>query len=264
MDPQDDGVQGFAAGTSSGVLGRNNSQDGTGVTGVAPNGTGVFGESLTGTAVGGRSASGSAVYGFSASGWGVWGRSGGAIQTAAGVYGLSTSTAPGVMGIGHGFSSFGVFGASDNGSAGHFQGNVTVTGTFTALGAKSAAVEHPDGSLRRLYCQESPEPWFEDFGTGALAAGRAAIRLDADFAAVVKSDDYAVFLTPEGDCKGLYVTAKTPAGFEVREIQGGTSAIPFRFRLVAKRKDIPGPRLERVERPKKIEIRDPSPAPQPS
>jgi len=36
-----------------------------------------------------------------------------------------------------------------------------------------------------MYCQESPEPWFEDFGTATLTNGRAVVELDPDFDAVV-------------------------------------------------------------------------------
>ncbi len=130
--------------------------------------------------------------------------------------------------------------------AGFFQGPVLVQGSFTATGMKSAAVPHPDGSLRRLYCLESPQSWFEDFGEGELVAGRAEVKLDADFAAVINSDSYHVFLTPEGDSRGLYVSGKGPAGFEVREQQGGATSLRFSYRVVAGRKDIVGPRLERV------------------
>lgn len=212
------------------------------------------------------SGSGSAVHGNSTSGFGVYGLTAGAVGSSAGVFGYAAgvATAPALLGIN----------TNANGYAGWFEGPVVVNGGFTVTGAKSAAVDHPDGTLRRVYCQESPEPWFEDFGAGQLAAGRAAVRLDPDFTAIVKSDEYGVFLTPEGDCKGLYVTAKTPAGFDVREQQGGTSSIPFRFRVVAKRKDIPGPRLEKVERPKKLDPKSlpgianlpeqPGPTPRPS
>ena len=80
--------------------------------------------------------------------------------------------------------------------AGVFYGPVLVGGAFTVVGgAKSAAVPHPDGSHRRLYCMESPESWFEDFGTGHLECGRAEIAIDPDFAALVRLDDYHVFLT---------------------------------------------------------------------
>jgi hypothetical protein len=46
---------------------------------------------------------------------------------------------------------------------------------------------------------------------------------------------YHVFITPNGDSKGLYVTAKTATGFEVRESGGGTSSLSFDYRIVAKR-----------------------------
>jgi hypothetical protein len=47
-----------------------------------------------------------------------------------------------------------------------------------------------------------------------------------------------VFLTPEGDCCGLYVRRKSAASFEVRELMGGKSGIAFSYRIVGRRKDI--------------------------
>lgn len=55
-----------------------------------------------------------------------------------------------------------------------------------------------------------------------------------------------VFLTPGADTRGLFVTHQGPNGFEVRECQGGTSSIPFTYRVVTKRKDIEGKRFARV------------------
>ncbi len=40
------------------------------------------------------------------------------------------------------------------------------------MGTKSAAVPHPDGSHRLLYCVEAPEAWFEDFGEGTIGRGQ--------------------------------------------------------------------------------------------
>lgn len=129
-------------------------------------------------------------------------------------------------------------------------GNLAVFGNLTVVppGVKSMAMPHPDGSYRRLYTLESPENWFEDFGSGRIAEGRAHVELDSDYAAVVQLDDYHVFLTPEGDSNGLYVASKGPTGFEVREQQGGTNSLPFSYRVVARRKEIDGERLERFER----------------
>src|SRR4051795_1277374 len=95
--------------------------------------------------------------------------------------------------------------------------SVQVNGPFTVLGGpKSTAVPHPDGSHQRLYCVESPERWFEDFGEGQVANGRGQVRLDPDFAALVRGDKYHVFLTEYEDQGGLFVTNVGPHGFDVR------------------------------------------------
>ena len=115
-------------------------------------------------------------------------------------------------------------------------------------GPKNALVPHPDGSHRRMYCQESPEPWFEDFGEATLSNGRATVRLDPDFDAVVKGDNYQVFLTEYADFGGLFVADRRPHAFEVRARAAQANG-SFGYRVVSRRKDIAGPRLERVELP---------------
>jgi hypothetical protein len=112
--------------------------------------------------------------------------------------------------------------------AGQFIGDVSVTGNLTVGGRfnlKGCAVPFPDGTYRTLYCMESPEVWFEDFGAAKLKRGRMIVKLDVDFAKVIKRGDYKVFLTPEGDCRGLYVRRKSAANFEVRELAGGKSSV---------------------------------------
>ncbi len=54
---------------------------------------------------------------------------------------------------------------------------------------------------------------------------------------------YHVFLTPEGDSKGLYVTEESPAGFVVRESSGGRSTLAFEYRILARPVDGDGGRL---------------------
>jgi hypothetical protein len=72
-------------------------------------------------------------------------------------------------------------------------------------------------------------------------------RLEPAFASTVNTGEaYRVFLTPNGDSKGLYVASKTAAGFEVREQGGGTSNISFDYRIVAKRQGYESVRLEDV------------------
>jgi hypothetical protein len=150
-----------------------------------------------------------------------------------------------------------LFASSSGGLAGHFNGpvhvdgDVTVTGNATVTGVKSAAVPFPDGSTRKLYCMESPESWFEDFGEGHLEDGQAEIQLDSEFASIVHSNSYHVFLTEYDDNNALYVTDRTNAGFRVRAKSSKTATGKFSYRVVAKRKDIAGPRFDRVVIPAK-------------
>jgi hypothetical protein len=63
---------------------------------------------------------------------------------------------------------------------------------------------------------ESPENWFEDFGSASLVDGKATVKIEQMFATTVNlSDTYHVFLTPLGDC-ALYVAEKTTESFQVR------------------------------------------------
>jgi hypothetical protein len=139
---------------------------------------------------------------------------------------------------------FGLFAETSTGIAGAFIGPVVVIGTFVAVGGpKSAAVPHPDGSHRLTYCLESPDSWFEDFGRARLRRGRTTVQLDPDFAAIVRTDDFHVFLSPEGETEGLYVSDRSATGFEVREQRGGSSDAAFSYRVVARRRDIDASRL---------------------
>ncbi|HLH24058.1 MAG TPA: hypothetical protein VK066_16160 [Chloroflexota bacterium] len=230
--------------SNTGVGCQGSSNGNVGVLGTSASSVGVYANSLSQYGLYATSPTSYAAIGTSNSGTGVYGSSNGNV----GVLGTSNSSI-GVFGASS--SGTGVYGTGPaNGFAARFDGPVQVNGAFTVLGGpKSAAVPHPDGSYRRLYCVESPESWFEDFGQEQLANGRASVQLDRDFAALVHGGNYHVFLTPEGDTKGLYVSNKGAGAFEVREAQGGTGGLAFSYRVVAKRKDIAGPRLERVEVP---------------
>ncbi len=124
---------------------------------------------------------------------------------------------------------------------------IDISGDLSCTGTKGAVVQLPDSRSVQLYAMESPENWFEDFGSGQLSAGKSTIRLDSTFAATVNSSvDYHVFLTPSGDSRGLYVAKKTATSFEVREQGGGTSSIAFDYRIVARRKGYENVRLADV------------------
>ena len=139
--------------------------------------------------------------------------------------------------------------ATSPGWAAGFQGGLLLDGDLFATGSKYALIDYPDGSHRALYCMEAPEAWFEDFGRASLAHGSAAVALEARFAALVGDDEYHVFVTPEGDCKGLYVVSRSRDGFVIRESQGGTSDVAFSYRLAIRRTDIDNERFKSIKLP---------------
>jgi hypothetical protein len=182
-----------------------------------------------------------------------------------GVQGNSTS-GTGVSGFST--NSVAVRGWSWRSFGGFFRGPPSTTGSSGSLrlwgtvvksqGEYSEALPHPDGSQRLLYAPLSPESWYEDFGRGELVEGRGRVEFDPDFAAILGIDDghYHVFLTPEGDSTGLYVSSRNPTAFEVHEQQGGTSSLTFSYRVVAvnKRKDGQPERLAKLEEPESIDF----------
>ncbi len=148
---------------------------------------------------------------------------------------------------------------------GHFGGIcvMDVSGNLGCTGSKSAVVP-VDGGTRKvaLYAVEAPDNWFEDIGSAQLAHGSAVVQLEPTFAQTINSDvEYHVFLTPKGDCKGLYVTNETADSFEVRELGGGTANIGFDYRVVARRKGYENIRL--ADRTKQFEnaAKEPNPRP---
>ena len=64
---------------------------------------------------------------------------------------------------------------------------------------------------------------------------------------MVKGDDYLVFLTPDGECKGLCVVRAGPHRFVVEELGNGTAPIEFGYRVVSRRRDEVGKRMEKVD-----------------
>ena len=246
----------------SGVLGVRNGEGFAGVLGVNSDGYGVMGTADSGIAmrgeIPGTSVSNTiAIYGLNNSSYAGGGPGAGGFA----VYGLS-ARGHGLVGATASSGAAAVVGAT-NGVAGAyaaaFYGPVVVSGNFVVVGgAKSAAVPYPDGSHRLVYCVESPESWFEDFGSGRLVEGRAEVAIDSGFAAVAAVEDYHVFLTGYDHDHLLHVSKRTPQGFTV-ETNVALAALQgrkpcdisgaFSWRVVAKRRDIAGERLARVTIP---------------
>jgi hypothetical protein len=232
-----------------------NPGDGFGVHGACDGGPGVFGTSNTAFGVQGLSTNAFGVSGNSTSQAGVWGSSNnnvgvlGTSNSSVGVSGVSTSS----NGV-NGFSStgIGIFGSCGaGGTAGRFDGNVVINGNLTVSGTfpHTAAVPSSDGSVRSMYSVQGAEAYYEDVGQGSLTNGVGAVTLDQDFAALIRTDSYQVYLTAYGDNRGLFVSNQTANGFEVREVQGGTSSIGFGYRVLARPRVGVSPRLDQVAIP---------------
>jgi hypothetical protein len=217
------------------------SRTGIGVVGESDQNYAIFGQSngavgIRGVSFGSVSAgvegvavgSGPGVWGFTTSGHAVLGNSstgaGGVFSSQTG-YGASVTSNQGAVGV-H---------AKANGFAFYGEGNLACTGTGQFDGGVVTAHRMADGSTRATASITSPSSVVEDFGRARLVGGAATVELDRQFAELVSGNDYAVFLTPNGDSKGLYVSNKSASTFEVREQQGGTTSLDFDYRIVAKR-----------------------------
>jgi hypothetical protein len=95
-------------------------------------------------------------------------------------------------------------------------------------------------------------------------------KLFSDCITVNAEHQLKVFVQLEDDCKGVYVN-KDATGFDVRELQGGTSNARFSWRVLAKWKgnekvrlpDAPGPEPTRtVKIPTSVQVKTSSAAPQ--
>jgi len=232
-----------SGGTGDGIDATTSSTTGYGVKGTSPN-VGVFGSedgiSSTATEIGELA--------------GVWGDTG-----------LSGST--GVLGTGdeayaayfvNDSPDFPTLYADNRGGGGNglalethgISGSCTIdaSGNVGCTGEVGADASVDKGARKvSLYAVQSPENWFEDFGSGTLTNGVATVTFDPTFAQTVNAtNEYHVFLTPKGESEGLYVSNETPQGFDVHEQRGGRSSVAFDYRIVAKRAGYENRRLEDV------------------
>jgi len=237
------GMRGVADGTSgfaNGVVGESSSPGGNGVFGVnnaTAGGAGVVGLS--------SSPSGDAIFGTAASSSGY----------PHAVVGFLDSQQGGVAGqfVAHGGAGLILQGLSGSNFNQVFSvdanGNLNISGNLVVSGSKSAGVKLQNGREVALYAVESPENWFEDFGSGEMNNGVAWVPLEGSFAEATNATvTYHVFLTANGDSNGLYVSRKTPTGFEVREHGGAASNVAFDYRIVVRRRGYESIRMAEVHR----------------
>jgi hypothetical protein len=112
-------------------------------------------------------------------------------------------------------------------------GNMVLEGTLTQNGNPKSVTHTSGAGDVVMYAPTQAVATVEDVGEARLSLGQAYVRLDPRFASTMnQTHPYLVFITPQGDTAGLYVSQKSAAGFVVRE-HGGQSDIAFDYRIVA-------------------------------
>lgn len=107
-------------------------------------------------------------------------------------------------------------------------------------GTVSTIVKDVNNKEVVMHATETPEIYLQDYGQSALVNGKAHISIDPTFAKnVIINNEHPLraYVQLEGDCKGVYVSAKCSSGFDVIELNGGTSNTPFQWTIVCNRAD---------------------------
>jgi hypothetical protein len=132
---------------------------------------------------------------------------------------------------------------------------INQSGSMACTGQMKAVVATHDGARQvETYTVQSAENWIEDYGTGQLEGGVTVVRIDPAFAEIVNGQmDYHVFLTPRGDCEGLYVSNLTADSFEVHELRAGKASVAFDYKIAARRSGHENERLVDVTARMKFE-----------
>jgi len=179
--------------------------------------------------------------------YGVYGRVDGGSGTNYAIrgYGQGTGTNYGVYGSTGGIATtnYGVYGYGGSGATTYY--GVYYSGNLAGTGTKSAIVRTEDGP-KTVYCQESPENWFEDFGSAVIRDGRAHVEVAQDFLQTVTvSEEYPmkVFIQMENTSVD-YKLMKNQTGFDIEVIGETTEALAFDYRVVAKRRGYEDLRLK--------------------
>jgi len=267
------GVFGQATGANGrGVIGITDQASGYGVLGENTNAGGIAGYFLNSAAAG--AGGGDAVLGITSQdrGFGVWGINN---NTQAGThpvgvlgaggagsyYPLTGGTGGSFVGRGLGVAGYKDGPLTNGQGGGFFAGDLTgnpltsthyvfvayrtVGGTnykITGTGNMGTIVDGLNGRQDRkiMVAPEMPEIHFMDVGQGQLQGGRAYIQLDPIFAkniVVNEQHPLRVLIQLEDECNGVRVTNKSQHGFEVIELNGGTSNARFTYFVIANRAD---------------------------
>ena len=138
------------------------------------------------------------------------------------------------------FESFNYLGVSQAYAlAGTTAGGVARKITGTA--AVSEIIPTPTHGRIMLTCPESPEYWYQDYGTAQMVNGQAHVDLDpilADVIMVTPEYPIRVFCTPVDmlEFNGVAVVNRTATGFDLVELNSGGHTGTVDYQLIAKPK----------------------------
>ncbi len=117
-----------------------------------------------------------------------------------------------------------------------------------------------------LICPESPEAWFEDFGSAELKDGTCHVELDPIFLdCLIVNEDHPlkVFIQLTSPMSGQFYVKKGRTGFDVIALGDAPERVTFDYRVVAKRRDMENVRFESADGPEpEVSAEVPAPLPE--
>jgi hypothetical protein len=115
--------------------------------------------------------------------------------------------------------------------------NRKITGTNSV----SEIVPTPNHGRVLLTCPESPEYWYQDYGSTELINGRAHVDLDPILAEIIivnEENPIRVYCTPVDmlEFNGVTIMNKTTTGFDIVELNNGNHSGKIDFQIIVKPK----------------------------
>ncbi len=141
--------------------------------------------------------------------------------------------------------------------------------SYKIIGSGSVStVMSTSRGLVALICPESPEAWFEDYGSAELKDGTCHVELDPTFLdciTVNEDNPLKVFIQLTSPMSSQFYVKKDRTGFDVIALADAPDRVTFDYRVVSKRRDMENVRFEPADGPEPEAIaEEPAPPPEPT
>lgn len=112
---------------------------------------------------------------------------------------------------------------------------------ITGTNSVSEIVPTPNHGRVTMTAPESPEYWYQDYGTVELVNGVGHVSLDpilADIVVIDANNPIRAFFTPQDMLyfNGAAIVNQTPDGFDVVELNGGTNSGKVQYQIIVRPK----------------------------